>query len=156
MSTPTIRAARAADVPAIVRLLADDVLGSGREGSPDDPVYARAFAAIEASPDNALFVLDDDGVIVGCAQVTVVPGLSSRGATRVLVETVRVASERRGQGLGARLMQHIVGMARAAGCSTVELTSNNRRLDAHRFYERLGFKKSHAGFKLPLGGGDAA
>lgn len=150
MTTPTIRAARADDVPAVVRLLADDMLGATRDGNPDDPVYARAFAAIEASPDNALFVLDDDGVIVGCAQVTVIPGLSRRGNTRVQIESVRVAADRRGLGLGAMLIEHLVSLARQAGCGTVQLTSDKRREDAHRFYERLGFKKSHDGFKLDL------
>lgn len=150
MTAPLIRRARAADVSAIVRLLADDALGAAREGAPDDPAYGRAFAAIEASPDNALFVLDDDGVIVGCAQVTIIPGLSHRGATRVQIESVRVAAARRGQGLGGVLIAHLVQMARAAGCATVQLTSDKSRGAAHRFYERLGFKKSHDGFKLDL------
>ncbi|MBP0575172.1 GNAT family N-acetyltransferase, partial [Mycobacterium tuberculosis] len=83
-----------------------------------------------------------------CAQLTVIPGLSQRGATRVLIESVRVAAERRGQGLGETLVRHLVAMARDAGCGTVQLTSNKTRSDAHRFYERLGFKKSHDGFKL--------
>jgi ribosomal protein S18 acetylase RimI-like enzyme len=152
MTTPLIRRARAADVPAIVRLLADDKLGAAREGDPDDPVYGRAFAAIEASPDNAVFVLDADGVVVGCAQLTVIPGLSRRGNTRVQIEAVRVAADRRGQGLGAMLIEHLVAMAREAGCGSVQLTSDKSRIDAHRFYERLGFKKSHDGFKLDLTG----
>lgn len=150
MTTSIIRPARAADVPAIVGLLADDALGAAREGDPADPVYAQAFAAIEASPDNALFVLDDGGEVVGCAQVTVIPGLSRRGATRVQIESVRVAASRRGQGLGGLLITHLVQMARAAGCATVQLTSDKSRGDAHRFYARLGFKKSHDGFKLDL------
>lgn len=155
MTTLTIRRARAGDVPAVVRLLADDTLGRSREGDADDPVYLGAFAAIEASPDNALFVLTDDGRVIGCAQVTVIPGLSRRGATRVQVESVRVAADRRGEGLGQRLIAHVVDMARAAGCRTVQLTSDKSRADAHRFYERLGFKRSHDGFKLDLATADA-
>lgn len=150
MTTPVIRHAVAADVPAIVRLLADDALGAARETDPNDVAYARAFAAIVASPDNALFVLDAAGVVVGCAQLTVLPGLSRQGATRAQIESVRVAATRRGGGLGAVLIRHLVDLARSNGCATVQLTSDKSRADAHRFYERLGFKKSHDGFKLDL------
>lgn len=147
-----IRPAGRDDVPAIVALLADDALGRGREDLSDPPpeAYFRAFEAIAAQPGNFVFVAEIDGTVVGCLQLTVIPGLSRRGTARGLIEGVRVASDRRSQGIGERLVRDAVGRARAAGCGLVELTSDKSRLAAHRFYERLGFHASHVGMKLLL------
>ena len=144
------RNARAEDVPAIVRLLADDPLGAKRERSNDIAPYLKAFAALTAQKGNAIIVGDDGGTIVACLQLTIVPGLSRRGATRAFIEGVRVAQSLRGQGTGEELVKHAIDKARAAGCRLVQLTSDKSRLDAHRFYERLGFKASHIGMKLEL------
>jgi len=149
MGEATIRRATAADVPAIVGLLADDVLGARRE-EPGDPAYAQAFAAIAADPHQWLMVADAGGEVVGTLQLTVIPGLSHRGTTRAQVEAVRVAASQRGSGLGTRLLEWAVGRSRELGCGVVQLTSNASRTDAHRFYERLGFEASHTGFKLAL------
>jgi len=149
MEEATIRRATAADVPAVVALLADDVLGAQRE-RPGDPAYAQAFAAIAADPHQWLMVADADGEVVGTLQLTVIPGLSHRGTTRAQVEAVRVAASQRGSGLGTRLLGWAVGQSRELGCGVVQLTSNASRTDAHRFYERLGFEASHTGFKLAL------
>jgi GNAT superfamily N-acetyltransferase len=146
---PRIRPATAADLPAVVRLLGDDGIGKSREGDPSDPNYARAFAAIERDPNNRIYVIDQ-GEVAGCAQLTVIPGLSRHGATRALIEAVRVSSAHRGEGLGRWFFEQLIAEAREAGCSLVQLTSDKRRTDAHRFYEALGFVASHEGYKLAL------
>ncbi|MDQ0368998.1 GNAT family N-acetyltransferase [Catenuloplanes indicus] len=145
-----MRRAVAEDVPAIVALLADDGLGRRRESVTDLTPYRRAFEVLNDDPAQLLAVAELDGVIVGTLQLTVIPGLAQRGRTRGLVEAVRIASDRRGQGLGAELMRWAIAEARSRGCSLVQLTSNAARHDAHRFYERLGFTPSHVGFKLEI------
>lgn len=150
MSDLHIRRATAADVPAVVAMLADDPLGAARE-TPDDPApYAHAFARIDADPGQHLVVAERDGRVVGTLQLTVIPGLSRRGATRALIEAVRVHRDERGGGLGTQLIEWAVEEARRQGCAVVQLTSDATRTDAHRFYERLGFAASHVGFKRTL------
>ncbi len=149
-SRPQIRAAVREDVPAIVALFRDDDLGRTREGEPDDPVYAAAFDAVSANPDTHLYVLERDARVIGCAQLTVIPGLTRRGLTRGLIEGVRVAGSERNQGLGQLIMQEMIRLAREFECGMVQLTSDKSRRDAHRFYETLGFERSHEGFKLLL------
>ena len=148
----TIRPARRDDVPAIVALLADDPLGRGREESADPlpAAYWQAFDDIVAQGGNFLIVAEHDGAAVGCLQLTIIPGLSRRGMKRALIEAVRVSAACRGLGVGERLMRDAIGIARNAGCGLVELTSDASRVDAHRFYQRLGFVASHVGFKLAL------
>ena len=149
MSEPILRRATAADLPTIVRLLADDELGHGRE-SADEHLYAAAFGEIEHDPNNMIVVVVLDGAVAGCAQLTIIPGLGRAAVKRAQIEAVRVASGRRGQGLGRWFMQALIEAARERGCGLVQLTSDVRRPDAHRFYESLGFSASHVGFKLPL------
>jgi GNAT superfamily N-acetyltransferase len=145
-----IREAVRADLPAVVVLLADDVLGRGRDFPVVDQAYERAFADIDADPRNVLVVADDSGQIAASMQVTYIPGLGRHGAERSLVEAVRVRSDRRGQGIGHQLMTWAIAEARARGCALVQLTSDKSRTDAHRFYTRLGFVGSHEGMKLVL------
>ena len=149
MSEPMLRRATAADVPAIMRLLADDELGQARE-SGDEGLYTRAFAEIERDANNLILVIDMDGGVAGCAQLTIIPGLGRGAVKRGQIEAVRVASGHRGQGLGRWFMQALIETARARGCGLGQLTSDIRRPDAHRFYESLGFTASHVGFKLAL------
>lgn len=146
----TIRPATGSDVPAIVRLLADDPLGASRETPDDLAPYEAAFARIDADPQHRLVVAEQDGAVVGTLQLTILPGLSRQGATRGLIEAVRVASAVRGGGLGSQLLAWAVEAARESGCALVQLTTDASRTDAHRFYERLGFVGSHLGFKLAL------
>lgn len=147
MENLQIRRATAEDVPAIVAMLADDPLGARRE-SPGDPAYATAFSDIDADPRQLLAVAAVDGSVVGTLQLTFIPGLSRRGATRALIESVRVRSDLRGAGLGGRLTEWAIATARERGAALVQLTTDASRVDAHRFYERLGFVASHVGMKL--------
>jgi len=148
----TFRDAVAADLPEIVALLADDPLGQAREDAslPLAPGYLEAFAAIEAAPDQRLVVACEDGRVVGTLQLLFLPCLSGKGAWRGYIEAMRVARDRRGQGIGERMARWAIEQCRARGCARVQLTSDNSRADAHRFWERLGFQPSHRGFKLPL------
>jgi GNAT superfamily N-acetyltransferase len=116
------------------------------------PAYAQAFAELEASPYSTVFVAERGGVVVGTYQLTLTAGLAARGRKRAKVESVHVAPECRGQGIGAIMMDHAVAFAKQAGAGLVELTSHNSRSDAHRFYSRIGFDQSHAGFKKVIEG----
>ena len=145
-----IRTATREDVPAIVALLADDPLGARRESPDDLAPYLAAFEVIDADPHQVLVVADRDGAVVGTAQLTLLAGLSRRGATRAQIEAVRVSSDERGSGLGTTLIEWAIDEARNRGCALVQLTSDKSRMDAHRFYTRLGFQATHEGFKLML------
>jgi GNAT superfamily N-acetyltransferase len=140
------------DLPALIGLFADDSIGG--HGDTTDPValplYESAFATIQASPNDLLFVgvLEDE--IVATAQVTFITSLTGRGTRRMAIEAVQTRTDMRGKGIGARLINHCLDVARGRGIALVQLTSNAKRPDAHRFYERLGFEKTHAGFKLKL------
>lgn len=147
----TIRPCREDDLPTVVAMLADDVLGAGREAAGADPAaYEDAFAEIEAQPGNTVYVAEQDGEVVGCFQLTLIPNLSFEGGKRAQIEGVRVAAAARGQGLGEAMMAFAISKAREEGCRMVQLTSNRKREDALRFYERLGFEPTHIGFKLYL------
>ncbi|MFF4487375.1 GNAT family N-acetyltransferase [Streptomyces sp. NPDC001544] len=145
-----IRAAVAEDIPAIVSMLADDPLGAQRESPDDLSPYLTALKRLEADPNQHLVVAVREGRVVGTLQLTIVPGLSRRGATRSIIEGVRIHTEERGSGLGTRLIEWAIDESRRLDCHLVQLTSDNTRTDAHRFYERLGFAASHVGFKLQL------
>ena len=150
-SPVTIRRARRGDVGVIVSMLADDPLGSGRERI-EDPLpssYFAAFEALERDLNIRLVVAEDGaGAVVGCLQLCILPGLSSQGAARALIEDVRVASRCRSRGIGEQLVQWAIAEARAGGCKLVELLTHNSRVDAQRFYKRLEFQPSHVGMTL--------
>lgn len=149
----TVRRAVVGDVPAIVAMLADDDLGGVREatGSDLDPAYLAAFAAIDADPHQELVVAELRGEPVGTLHLTFIPYLSYRGGWVAQVSAVRTISALRGQGLGHELMGWVIERARERGCHHVQLTSDKRRTDAHRFYRDLGFVASHEGMQLVLG-----
>jgi ribosomal protein S18 acetylase RimI-like enzyme len=151
ISSITVRRARRDDVGAIVHMLADDKLGNARERLEDPlpPSYFRAFEALDRDPNIQLMVAQDsDGAVVGCLQLCILPGLSSQGASRGLIEDVRVASHCRSRGIGEQLVQWAVAEARARSCKLVELLTHQTRVDAQRFYARLGFQSSHVGMTL--------
>jgi GNAT superfamily N-acetyltransferase len=145
----TFRRATIDDVRAIVELLAADQLGASRDGGDLEP-YERAFQAIDADPAHLLVVAEEGGEVVATMQLSFLPGLARRGALRAQIEGVRVRSDQRGSGLGSELMAWAIDESRRRDCALVQLTSDKRRTDAHRFYERLGFVSSHEGFKLSL------
>jgi ribosomal protein S18 acetylase RimI-like enzyme len=151
-SSITIRRARRDDVGAIVAMLADDPLGSTRERieEPLPASYFRAFEAVDRDPNIHLVVAEQGGVVVGCLQLCILPGLSSQGASRSLIEDVRVAAHCRSRGIGEQIVQWAVSEARSRGCKLVELITHNTRVDAQRFYVRLGFQASHVGMTLRL------
>ncbi|MCZ7459259.1 GNAT family N-acetyltransferase [Streptomyces sp. WMMC940] len=150
MSDLQIRPASPADVPAIVAMLADDPLGAQRESLDDPAPYLAAFERLATDPNQRLMVAERDGLTVGTLQLTIIPGLSRRGATRAIIEAVRIHADERGSGLGTQLIEWAVEESRHHGCRLVQLTSDASRADAHRFYERLGFEASHVGFKRVL------
>ncbi|WP_030319502.1 GNAT family N-acetyltransferase [Streptomyces sp. NRRL B-3229] len=145
-----IRPATADDVPAIVAMLADDPLGAERESPGDLTPYLAALERLTSDPNQHLVVATREDRVVGTLQLTVVPGLSRRGATRSIIEGVRVHADERGSGLGTLLIEWAIEESRRHRCRLVQLTSDTTRTDAHRFYERLGFTASHVGFKLAL------
>ena len=151
ISPVTIRRARRRDVGVIVGMLADDPLGAARERI-EDPLpscYFQAFEALDRDPNIQLVVAEDgEGGVVGCLQLCILPGLSSQGASRALIEDVRVASHCRSRGIGEQLVQWAVAEARSRGCKLVELLTHHTRVDAQRFYERLGFQRSHVGMTV--------
>lgn len=150
---PGLAARRAvrADLPRLLELLADDDLGRNREGvGSTDPVYAQAFEAIDRDPNQLLLLAELDGRVIGMLQLSFIPGLSRRGATRANIEAVRVDSAQRSRGIGRWLIAQALDEARRRGCKMAQLTSDKRRTQAHAFYGRLGFAASHEGFKLAL------
>lgn len=146
------RLATEADLPEIVRLLADDHLGGNRERYTDPlpPEYGIAFAGLQKIGAEVILAEDTAGRVIGCLQLLVLPGLGSLGKQRAQIEAVRIESSLRGKGLGSDLIRHAIARAKARGCKLVQLTSDNSRQGAHRLYERLGFKASHVGMKLYL------
>ncbi|MFK4099581.1 GNAT family N-acetyltransferase [Streptomyces sp. NPDC019531] len=145
-----IRPATTDDVSAIVAMLADDPLGAQRESPDDLAPYLTALERLSSDPNQHLVVATREDRVVGTLQLTVIPGLSRRGATRSIIEGVRIHADERGSGLGTRLIEWAIEESRRQNCQLVQLTSDNTRTDAHRFYERLGFMASHVGFKLSL------
>ncbi|GGT71248.1 GNAT superfamily N-acetyltransferase [Actinomadura citrea] len=148
----TFREATVDDLPEIVRLLADDPLGSTREtpGEEIPEAYFRAFTAIEEDPNNTLVVAEIAGAVAGTLQLTFIPGLTYTGGERAQIEGVRVAAEQRGAGLGQVMITWAIDRARARGCRVVQLTTDRQRPDAIRFYQKIGFRPSHMGMKYHL------
>jgi GNAT superfamily N-acetyltransferase len=148
----SIRRATLDDVPEIVRLLADDPLGSQRENyqNPLPQSYYAAFDEINQDPHNQLVIAEVGSAIVGTLQLTFIPYLTYRGGKRAQIEAVRVDQQYRSCGIGSKLFEWAIIRAREEQCHMVQLTTNNTRSDAHRFYERLGFVASHSGMKLEL------
>ena len=147
------RDATLADVATIVELShAGDARGPDAppldRATLADPRYAAAFAEIDADPAHRLIVAERDGAVVGTLQISTIPGLPGFGMRRAMLENVHIRADQRGNGLGTEMVLWAIEQARLAGCGVVQLTSNKVRLDAHRFYRKLGFQASHEGFKL--------
>jgi GNAT superfamily N-acetyltransferase len=148
-----LRRATASDVPEIVDLLADDQLGSTRDGitCPEDlAAYRAAFEAIDRDPAHLLLVAQAGPGIVATMQLSFLPGLARRGALRAQIEAVRVHQANRDRGLGAAMFTWAINESRRRHCALVQLTTDKSRNSAHRFYQRLGFAATHEGMKLIL------
>ncbi|TWD57517.1 N-acetylglutamate synthase-like GNAT family acetyltransferase [Agrobacterium vitis] len=147
-----IREAQRADVPAIVALFANDAIGG--HGDTTDasalPDYIAAFDRITASTNETLYVAEQNGAVVGTFQTMLTTTMTGRGSSSMIIEAVQTRADCRGQGIGAQMIAFCLARAKEQGCAQAQLTSNAARLDAHRFYERLGFQKSHFGFKIKL------
>ncbi|WP_395351974.1 GNAT family N-acetyltransferase [Variovorax sp. UC122_21] len=155
MNPIVFRTATRADLAAIVALLADDPLGREREAASPaadaiDARYLAAFEAIAADANQQLVVATEGDTVVGTLQLSFIPGIARQGAWRGQIEAVRIASQRRDAGLGQRMFEWAIARCRERGCALVQLTTDKRRPDAHRFYEKLGFVASHEGYKLAL------
>jgi ribosomal protein S18 acetylase RimI-like enzyme len=145
-----LREARRDEVRRIVEMLIDDQLGQSREDPSDLTPYLQGFDAIAADPFNTQYVWEENGEVVGCLQLTVIPGIAQQGMWRAQIEGVRVSGAQRGTGVGHKMMQAVMAIARERGCAVLQLTTNKVRKDAQRFYEQLGFEKSHEGMKVKL------
>lgn len=147
-----IRTGTISDLEGIIRLLVDDELGISRERfeSPLPQAYIDAFAEIEQQVGNSIVVAVENNEVIGCLQLTFIPGLARLGTKRAQIEGVRVNKQYRSKGIGEALFRHAIDSAKASGCGLIQLTSDKKRKDAHRFYERLGFVSSHEGMKLSL------
>ncbi|MDL2400803.1 GNAT family N-acetyltransferase [Rhizobium mayense] len=147
-----IRESHESDLPALIALFAADALGG--HGDTTDPAayddYLRAFRTIQSSRDQTLYVAELAGEVVGTFQTTLMTSLNGRGSSSMIIEAVQTRTDLRGQGIGAAMINFCIGEAKGRGVRLVQLTSNALRKDAHRFYERLGFKPSHLGFKMAL------
>jgi GNAT superfamily N-acetyltransferase len=155
---PSFREATIRDLPELIALFADDQLGG--HGDTTDAAalsaYQAAFASIQNSPNDLLFVGVVNSEVVATAQVTFITSLTGRGSMRMMIESVQTRADMRSKGIGRLLITHCLQIARDRNAASVQLTSNNKRQDAHRFYERLGFEKSHTGFKMKLKPGPAS
>jgi len=148
----TYRLAKRADLPSIVRLLADDDLGSQRERY-EDPLpesYYAALEQIDKDSNHELIVAEMNGEVIGTLHLMYLPSISFQGGTRAQIESVRVGREIRGEGIGGEMMKWSIERAKAHGAHVIQLTTHLSRRDAYRFYERLGFKGTHLGMKLSL------
>lgn len=146
------RSATVADLPQIIEMLADDFLGKQRERfeSPLPESYLQAFDEIDRDENNELVVVEQNGEIVGTLQLTFIPSISFQGGKRAQIESVRVVASVRGQGIGKKMFEWAIQRAREKNCRMIQLSTNNDRAEAQRFYENLGFKASHVGMKLYL------
>ena len=146
------RRATKTDLPSIVRLLADDDLGSQRERD-EEPLpesYYSAYEEIHEDPNHELIVAELNGEVIGTLHLMLLPSISFQGGLRAQIESVRIDNQHQNQGIGSQMMKWAIERAKARGAHIVQLTTHNSREDAHRFYKRLGFKGTHLGMKLSL------
>ncbi|GAB2977895.1 GNAT family N-acetyltransferase [Nocardioides montaniterrae] len=145
-----LQRATRSDAPAIARLLADDVLGRRREGD-DVARYEAAYDAISRDPAHYLAVVRDEaGQVVATMQLSLIPGLSRHGATRLQIEGLRVDPAWRGRGVGSTMMAWAHEHGRARGAVLAQITTDRERDRALSFYAGLGYQHSQVGLKRAL------
>lgn len=152
MASFIFRKAKQSDLQAIIRLLAEDEFGRQREQVSHEiaPSYQRAFDRIVSDPNQFLMVIEEKNEVIGTCHLTLMPSLTFQGALRMNIEAVRIAASRRGQGVGEWMIDQAIHLAREKGCKMIQLTTNKKRIDAKRFYEKLGFQATHEGMKMVL------
>ncbi|MEP0986604.1 GNAT family N-acetyltransferase [Ekhidna sp.] len=145
-----IRKAIETDIPAIVSLLASDALGSERENYtlPIPESYIKAFQNITSNSNQYLIVVEDADEIIGTAQLSLISYMTYQGGIRAQIEAVRIKSDRRGSGIGEQLFKWMISKAKDKGAHLIQLTTDKKRPEALRFYEKVGFKASHEGLKM--------
>lgn len=143
------RKARLDDLPVIIQLYGDDNIGSTREilAEPIDDIYIRAFEDIAKDRNNQIYVIEDQGKVIGTLQYTIITHLNRTAAKRAQIESVHIHRDYRNKGIGKKFMQFAIDLAKSDGCKIVQLTSDKTRQDAQRFYQDLGFTDSHVGMK---------
>ncbi len=151
-SEVVFRLTKRADLPAIVRMLADDDLGSQREQyeNPLPESYYVAFEKINNDTNHELIVGELNGEVIGTLHLIFLSSISFQGGLRAQVESVRIDKPYQSKGIGSDMMRWTIERAKSRGAHVVQLTTHKSRADAHRFYERLGFKGTHFGMKLSL------
>lgn len=142
------REATSADLPNLIALLQDDQLGLTREDTTDLAACQQAFQPILADPNHFILVIENNGELLGCVQVSYLPNLTFKGLWRAQLEGVRIKSSCRGGGLGKQLIKEGIALAQARGCGIIQLTTNKACPEAIVFYEQLGFENTHVGMKL--------
>jgi len=153
LSDITYRPATRADLPFMVALIAEDDVSDVPMDDPSDPsgpAYVAGFDAIESDPNQVLVIAEREGKPIGTLQITYLPGIARKGMWRGLIESVHIIPPERSKGYGSEMIRWAIEQCRERGCGMVQLTSNKKRVDAHRFYRTLGFDQSHEGFKLYL------
>ncbi|WP_430967959.1 GNAT family N-acetyltransferase [Spongiimicrobium sp. 2-473A-2-J] len=148
-----IRKATEIDIPALVEMMANDPLGRLREDyrDPLPQTYYEAFYRIDADPNQELVVMENEGQqIIGTLQLSLIPYLTYQGGIRAQIEAVRVHEDHRGKGIGQKLFEWAIARAKERRAHVVQLTTDKKRPEALKFYEKLGFKASHEGMKLHL------
>ena len=151
MTDLVIRPIVRADLPAVVEVLIGGSLHPEGESREHLDEYWLAVLDVRRF-EGEVFVADDGGEVVGVCQVVVFRNIGNRGQRVAEIENVHVRSDRRSQGIGEMLIGACEALARSMDCHRVQLTSNVARIDAHRFYDRLGYSASHKGFKKSLRG----
>lgn len=151
-SAISFRKAEFDDLKAIIHLLYHDELGQARESLEDSvySLYERAFKQISKDPNQYLLVAESDDKILGTCHLTFMPSLTFQGSKRMNIEAVRVQSDWRSCGLGEKMLQHAIKMARDKECKLVQLATNTQRQRAKKFYEKLGFEATHVGMRMYL------
>ncbi len=140
------------DLPEIIQILSEDEVGAKGDGwtEASAPAYMAAFDRMLANPDMVVLVARKGGQSLGFLHLYFLQGLPAHGRLKVVLNSVFVARAARGQGVGAQLVAAAEEIAREGGAAEVTLTSGKKRMDAHRFYQGLGYERRHEGFGKSL------
>ncbi|HRE20829.1 MAG TPA: GNAT family N-acetyltransferase [Rhabdaerophilum sp.] len=152
MPPVVVRPAAETDLPSIVGVLADDDVGGHGDiwSESTAPAYLDAFREIEGDRNSEILVAEQEGAVRGVLILRFQRGLTDRGGFKAILQSVFVSAHARGAGIGRLMVAEAERRAHARGASRVELVSNKKRLDAHRFYRTLGYAQSHEGFRKKL------